>query len=654
MLRAHACVICGDPIPAGRRLDRRYCKVSCRSVAYRARKGGQPAVTATGLTEPEADLRPSRYGRIPREVLDILAKHFGAHDEGIRAELAVAQKRAEQLQQALEAATAPPHPGAEESQSTRLAAQERIRKLTEALERSQAESADKYDKLASKYETLSRQKQAATEEQTQNEDALKAVQAELQAAQAQLAQAAKRAEAQDQQLSELQLAVETGKDRASQLDVRATTAEDQGTELQQKCKAAESQASRDADQLRAQTAQIAKLEAKLSAADGQGQAPLTRGVARGGEYESLQQQIRALQARVKTEDAAVRQQLAALEAERDQLQAECSLHRERTEQEAADSTYDRVSAVGVQMLRRLLEDQHWAEPAALQEHMQRFRALIDWSSRWFVRQFVCALLQSETQVRVDEWAKQAASNLITESKQALSQVVYGLAQWAQDNPVLLGQLALCVAASTAARVLGAVPAPFRAALNTSSAQYTIPDAAVMPPSDPALFAAPPRPAPALAQPLRRAQVVTPPKPPPELEQSATWSGMDHDPEPLAVATPPSSPKPFALDRLVSIKLDLLSVSHQLAELQDIMGRPITSQRVREGTSIGEQAVQESMADRWNYISRPPSGRKTPVYWIRVGELLDDQSEHELRDRTTEQFVDVSARLRILEAKRRRR
>lgn len=41
-----------------------------------------------------------------------------------------------------------------------------------------------------------------------------------------------------------------------------------------------------------------------------------------------------------------------------------------------------------------------------------------------------------------------------------------------------------------------------------------------------------------------------------------------------------------LDRLLGIKQDLLSVSHQLAELQDIMGRPITGQRLRDGTNIG--------------------------------------------------------------------
>ncbi|WP_158257554.1 hypothetical protein [Haliangium sp. UPWRP_2] len=49
------------------------------------------------------------------------------------------------------------------------------------------------------------------------------------------------------------------------------------------------------------------------------------------------------------------------------------------------------------------------------------------------------------------------------------------------------------------------------------------------------------------------------------------------------------------------------MSHQLAELQDIVGRPITARRLREGASISEQALEEAMAERWNYIRRPPRG-----------------------------------------------
>ena len=160
MLRAHACVTCGDPIPAGRRIDRRYCRMSCRSVAYRARKSDKQWTSSSRPAEPDAAPRESRYGSIPPEVLASLAKHFEPRDEVVRAELAAAQRRAMQLQQALDEATAAPNRSADESQATLAAAQERIRKLTEALERTQTESADKYDKLASKFEALSRHKQA--------------------------------------------------------------------------------------------------------------------------------------------------------------------------------------------------------------------------------------------------------------------------------------------------------------------------------------------------------------------------------------------------------------------------------------------------------------------------------------------------------------
>ncbi len=201
-----ACVIWGNPIPAGRRLDRRYCRVSCRSVAYRARKGGKPSGSSTRLADPTAASWDSHHGSIPREVLDILAKHFAVRDEVVRAELAAAQRRATQLQQTLDEATAAAHPSAEASSDPLVIAQERIRKLTEALERSQVESADKYDKLASKFEMLSRQKQAAPDEQPKHSEELKTLRAELQAAQDRLTQAGEQADAQAKQLADLKRA----------------------------------------------------------------------------------------------------------------------------------------------------------------------------------------------------------------------------------------------------------------------------------------------------------------------------------------------------------------------------------------------------------------------------------------------------------------
>ena len=80
---------------------------------------------------------------------------------------------------------------------------------------------------------------------------------------------------------------------------------------------------------------------------------------------------------------------------------------------------------------------------------------------------------------------------------------------------------------------------------------------------------------------------------------------------------------------------------------------MTAKRVREGTSIGEQALEEAMADRWNYIRNPPSERKTPVSWLQYGVQLDEESEHELRDRALDKLVDVRADLEGLKLKRRR-
>jgi hypothetical protein len=556
-----------------------------------------------------------------------------------------------QLQQSLEEATTAPHLSTEASHEPLLAAHERIRKLTEALERTQTESADKYDKLASRFETLSRQKLAAAE-QTPHEETPKSVPAELQEAQDRLAQTTEQAKAQAQQLLDLQRVVETEKERVRHLEAGATPAENQVTELQKKCTAAEAQASRDADQIRAQTAQIKQLEEKLR--EEERQAAKTQREAEEGERESLQQRVRVLQAQVATGDTPVRQQLTALEAQRDRLQAECALHRQHAA--AGDSIYDRASAVGIHRLRKLLEDSSQSEPAALDEHMHRFQILIDWSARWFGRQFVRVLLQSDQRVQVAEWAKQAARDLIRETQEGPSQDLYGLPQWAGDNPVLLGQLALCVAASTAERLVAAIPEPFRAAMQAALAPYVVPAVAVTPPSGTALLPASPRTTPKLTPTRRTAPAGTAPIPPPILAQSTTWPDIAENPEPSVVPPlqpPKNHPEPFALDRLVDVKQDLLSVSHQLAELQDVLGRPITAQRLREGANISEQAREEAMVDRWNYIRRPPPERSTPVHWVRVGELLDEQSERELRDRTTEQLVDVSTNLRILEHKRRR-
>ena len=38
MLRAQSCLVCGGQMPNKSRIDRRYCKGACRTLAYRVRR----------------------------------------------------------------------------------------------------------------------------------------------------------------------------------------------------------------------------------------------------------------------------------------------------------------------------------------------------------------------------------------------------------------------------------------------------------------------------------------------------------------------------------------------------------------------------------------------------------------------------------------
>lgn len=652
MLRAHACVTCGDPIPAGRRIDRRYCRMSCRSVAYRARKSGKKWANSSRPAEPDAAPRESRYGSIPPEVLASLAKHFEPRDEVVRAELTAAQRLAMQLQQALDEATAAPHRSAEESQATLAVAQEGIRKLTEALERTQTESADKYDKLASKFEALSRQKQATADGQIRQDEALKTLRAELQSAHERLVQAGEQADSQAKQLVDLQRAVQAGEQRVSQLDALATARERNLAELHEKWTVAEARASQDPDKAREQAAQLTKPEEQRSEAERQEQAAPSQGSARDGEYAALLQQFRALQARATEKDAVGAEQLEALKADRDQLQAECALHRERAGREAADSVYDLASSRGTQLMRKLLEEQHLADPVALHERMARFESLIAWSARWFVRPFIRALLQSEQPVQAEPWATQIALGLLKESQQSPAQFPDGLPEWAGANLGLLGQLALCVAASTAEQVIGAMPAVFPAALKAPSARAVSSIAGASPSGVTCVVASPSEVRPHLP-PAGSVLVVPAPMPSQVPPQSASRPSVAPAPKPPEPAIPQNWNELLSQDSLDSMRQELLRVSHQLAELQDLGGIPITTQRLREGASLSEQALEETRAERWNYIRNPPPERKTPVCWVRHGALLDDQSEHELKYRALEKFMSLSASLELLKRKLRR-
>lgn len=133
-------------------------------------------------------------------------------------------------------------------------------------------------------------------------------------------------------------------DLCSQIKSQAATWEKKVLEAQEKCTAAEARAKKDADTVRDKTAQLTELEAKLSEGEQHWQADQRQGATRAREYEALEQRVRELKAQVETDKSTASEQLAAVKAARDQLQAECNLHRERAEQEAADSAYDKVSA----------------------------------------------------------------------------------------------------------------------------------------------------------------------------------------------------------------------------------------------------------------------------------------------------------------------
>ncbi|HRI54496.1 MAG TPA: hypothetical protein PLW65_30360, partial [Pseudomonadota bacterium] len=521
------------------------------------------------------------------------------------------------------------------------------------LERTQTESADKYDKLASKFEALSRQKQATADGQTQHDEALKTLRAELQSAHERLAQAGQQADSQAKQLVDLQRAVQAGEQRVIQLDELATARERDIAELHEKWTAAEARASQDADKASQQAAQLTKQEAEHSEAERQEQAAQSHASARDGEYEALLQQFRALQARAAEDDAVVTQQLEALKADRDQLQAECALHRERAEREAADSVYDLASSRGTKLLRKLLEEQHQADPVALHEQMERFELLIAWSARWFVRHFIRAFLQAEQPVQVEQSAAQIALDLLKESQQSPARFPASLSEWAEANLELLGQLALCVAASTAEQVIGAMPAVFHAAAKAPSEPRFVSRMPGVSSSGVARVMDAPRPVRPHLPPGGRMPVVPAPMSSPVPPQSASRPSVAPAPQPPASAAPLNSHEQFSQDCLVSVKRELLRVSHQLAELQDLEGSPMTTQRLREGASLSEQALEETRTERWDYIRNPPPERKTPVCWVRQGVLLDEQSEQELKERATEKLIALSASLDMLKRERRR-
>lgn len=102
MLRAHHCIRCGDPMPIGRRVDRKYCRASCRTSAYRERRREATPCGAGGgrRQEPGQPLPPElvlTLRQVPPAVLTALAGWFGEHASSDQ--LAATRQRVAELEQ---------------------------------------------------------------------------------------------------------------------------------------------------------------------------------------------------------------------------------------------------------------------------------------------------------------------------------------------------------------------------------------------------------------------------------------------------------------------------------------------------------------------------------------------------------------------------
>lgn len=109
MLRAHRCVRCGDPMPIGRRVDRRYCRASCRTSAYRERRreATQRPLRRGRSPEPDQPLPPElvlSLRQVPPAVLTALAGWFGEHASSDQ--LVAARQRVAELEQQVQRARA--------------------------------------------------------------------------------------------------------------------------------------------------------------------------------------------------------------------------------------------------------------------------------------------------------------------------------------------------------------------------------------------------------------------------------------------------------------------------------------------------------------------------------------------------------------------
>lgn len=103
MLRAHHCLLCGDPLPAGSRIDRQYCRDSCRTLASRVRKGKRRTPAASGQTLLQHISPSGATEQRPLSPLLALAVKHEDQEAELRAELADTRARLERLQREAEA-----------------------------------------------------------------------------------------------------------------------------------------------------------------------------------------------------------------------------------------------------------------------------------------------------------------------------------------------------------------------------------------------------------------------------------------------------------------------------------------------------------------------------------------------------------------------
>lgn len=122
MKRLHECVVCGDPLSPGGRIDRRYCRESCRILAYRQRRRAQGSVRAhaPASTGHRAQAAPAWAAQLVDEQ---------RHHQATQAALAEAKAHITELDAALRKATSAPAAPPAHDRTREAALQARLAEL---------------------------------------------------------------------------------------------------------------------------------------------------------------------------------------------------------------------------------------------------------------------------------------------------------------------------------------------------------------------------------------------------------------------------------------------------------------------------------------------------------------------------------------------